>query len=92
MVYTFITKGTIDEKILHVATDKRKLEKIIISKGKFKAIDQLSSNLVDLKELEDLLLSSDHSMTIHSNGYVLSDKQLDQLLDRSELYAQMNRE
>lgn len=57
--------------------------------GKFKNVEQMTSSVQDLKELENLLHSVDHSMTVHSNGYVLSDEQLDELLDRSDLYKLM---
>lgn len=33
MVYRFVSKGTVDEKILEMATGKRKLEKVVIKKG-----------------------------------------------------------
>lgn len=33
MVYRFISKGTVDEKILKMASGKRKLEKVVIKKG-----------------------------------------------------------
>lgn len=33
MVYRFVSKGTVDEKILNTASGKRKLEKVVIKKG-----------------------------------------------------------
>lgn len=33
MVYRFVSKGTVDEKILKMASGKRKLEKVVIKKG-----------------------------------------------------------
>lgn len=34
MVYRFVSKGTVDEKIHQMATGKRKLEKVVIKKGR----------------------------------------------------------
>lgn len=35
IVYSFISKGTVDEKILKVACRKRKLERVVIKRGAY---------------------------------------------------------
>lgn len=57
--------------------------------GKFTNPEETPTNLTDLKELEELLNSVDHNQVIHSNGYVFTDIELNRMLDRSDLYAQM---
>lgn len=87
-VYTLISKGTIDEYILRRATAKRRMEKIVIHKGQFKSVYNSGNSIKsvnDLKELEELLNSVDHEQIIQPNGFVLSDKELDEILDRSNI-------
>ncbi|KAM4030519.1 lymphoid-specific helicase isoform 2-T2 [Anomaloglossus baeobatrachus] len=93
VVYRLVTANTIDQKIVERAAAKRKLEKLVIHKNKFKGgqmgINQ-SRNCLDPKELLDLLQSRDHEREVKgSNGKVISDKDLELLLDRSDLVAQM---
>ncbi|KAK6617248.1 hypothetical protein RUM44_005579 [Polyplax serrata] len=88
IVYRLCVKGTIDENIIERGNAKRRLEKMILQEGKFtlnsksaKALD-----LGDLRELKQLLESTDHSTIIHSNGYVLNGDQLEFLVDRKSLF------
>uniref|UniRef100_A0A8B9RJ14 Proliferation-associated SNF2-like protein n=1 Tax=Astyanax mexicanus TaxID=7994 RepID=A0A8B9RJ14_ASTMX len=63
VVYRLITANTIDEKILERASAKRKLEKMVIHKNKFKGgrTDlKESKKCVDVNELMDLLKSRDY--------------------------------
>ncbi|MCJ8730630.1 hypothetical protein PDJAM_G00186590 [Pangasius djambal] len=89
VVYRLITVNTIDEKILERASAKRKLEKMVIHKKKFKggkADLKQSKSCVDVNELMDLLKSSDYDRAVKSTkGKVISDKDLAILLDRSDL-------
>ncbi|PSN55247.1 Lymphoid-specific helicase, partial [Blattella germanica] len=84
VVYRFVTAGTVDQQIVERAAAKRKLEKMIIQRGKFKLSDRLQDT-INLKELLDLLNSHDYQKVIHSNGYVFTDEELNELLDRSDL-------
>ncbi|XP_066456735.1 lymphoid-specific helicase-like [Eleutherodactylus coqui] len=95
VVYRLVTANTIDQKIVERAAAKRKLEKLVIHRNKFKGgqtgINQ-SKNCLDPKELLELLQSRDHEREVKgSNGKVISDKDLKLLLDRSDLIAQMKK-
>ncbi|KAE8747191.1 hypothetical protein FOCC_FOCC006058 [Frankliniella occidentalis] len=85
VVYRFVTAGTVDERIVVRAAAKRKLEKIIIHKGNYSALQKSEDSAVDLEELRKLLQSRDHQRVIHPNGFVFSDKELEDLLDRSNM-------
>uniref|UniRef100_A0A671TGD1 Proliferation-associated SNF2-like protein n=1 Tax=Sinocyclocheilus anshuiensis TaxID=1608454 RepID=A0A671TGD1_9TELE len=92
MVYRFITANTIDEKILERASAKRKLEKMVIHKNKFKGSKaelKETKSCVDLNELVELLKSRDYDRAVKgTKGKVISDKDLEILLDRSDLINQ----
>jgi len=90
MVYRLVTKGTIDEKIVQRAAAKRKIEKLVIHKDKFNSLgneaSEKASTRVDAAELLRLLASKDHVGAITcEEGDVLSDGNLNKLLDRSDL-------
>ncbi|XP_017658671.1 lymphoid-specific helicase [Nannospalax galili] len=93
VVYRLVTANTIDQKIVERAATKRKLEKLIIHKNHFKGgqsgLNQ-SKNFLDPKELMELLKSRDYEREIKgSKEKVISDKDLELLLDRSDLLDQM---
>ncbi|XP_070608065.1 lymphoid-specific helicase [Erythrolamprus reginae] len=93
VVYRLVTANTIDQKIVERAAAKRKLEKLIIHKKQFKGgkfgINQ-SKSCLDPKELIELLQSRDYDREIKgSRERVISDKDLELLLDRSDLINQM---
>ncbi|KAM6182859.1 lymphoid-specific helicase isoform 3-T3 [Erethizon dorsatum] len=93
VVYRLVTANTIDQKIVERAAAKRKLEKLIIHKNHFKGgqsgLNQ-SKNFLDPKELLELLKSRDYEREIKgSREKVISDKDLELLLDRSDLIDQM---
>ncbi|KAF2878908.1 hypothetical protein ILUMI_27268, partial [Ignelater luminosus] len=90
MVYSLITKNTIDERILRTSNVKRRLERVIIKNRQFRYAKKSSDERLDCEELLELLKSQDSLVNIHTNGYVLSDADLEQLLDRSELYKQLD--
>jgi len=83
VVYRFVTANTVDQKIVERASAKRKLEKMIIHKGKFKG--NKDTEVIDAKELRELLASGDHDSVVSSEGLIMSDKDLEALLDRSDL-------
>ncbi|XP_007426209.1 lymphoid-specific helicase isoform X1 [Python bivittatus] len=93
VVYRFVTANTIDQKIVERAAAKRKLEKLIIHKNQFKGgkfgVNQ-SKSCLDPKELIELLQSRDYDREIKgSREKVITDKDLELLLDRSDLINQM---
>merc|ERR1719447_2487779 len=99
MVYRFITANTIDQKIVERAAAKRRLEKMVIKKGRFQDGDQSNvkkNSAISPQELLDLLQSRDQDMEIRTSktrttkekvNWTLSEKECDQLLDRSDLYV-----
>uniref|UniRef100_A0A8C5QCV1 Proliferation-associated SNF2-like protein n=1 Tax=Leptobrachium leishanense TaxID=445787 RepID=A0A8C5QCV1_9ANUR len=94
VVYRLVTANTIDQKIVERAAAKRKLEKLVIHKNKFKGgqtgMNQ-SKSCLDPKELMELLQSRDHEREVKgSTEKVISDKDLELLLDRSDLVGESN--
>ncbi|XP_048238060.1 lymphocyte-specific helicase-like [Haliotis rufescens] len=89
LVYRFVTANTIDQRIVERAAAKRKLEKLIIHKGKFKTgMNEFSTSLkpISAPELLELLRSRDHEAIVQgSEKNVISNKDLENLLDRSDL-------
>ncbi|XP_068423925.1 lymphoid-specific helicase [Clinocottus analis] len=89
VVYRLVTANTIDQKILERAAAKRKLEQMVIHKNKFKggkAALSLSKSCIDLDELMSLLKARGTEKEVKaSRGKVISDKDLELLLDRSDL-------
>uniref|UniRef100_A0A8C8D225 Proliferation-associated SNF2-like protein n=1 Tax=Oncorhynchus tshawytscha TaxID=74940 RepID=A0A8C8D225_ONCTS len=95
VVYRLVTANTIDQKILERASAKRKLEKMVIHKKKFKggkAELKQTKSCVDVSELMDLLNTRDYEKEVKSTkGKVISDKDLEALLDRSDLLDKAKR-
>ncbi|XP_043912087.1 lymphoid-specific helicase [Protopterus annectens] len=96
VVYRLVTANTVDQKIVERASAKRRLEKLVIHKNKFKGgqsgMAQSKSSL-DLEELMELLKSRDHEREVNgSSGTVISDNDLKMLLDRSDLENMKNRD
>ncbi|XP_006880425.1 PREDICTED: lymphoid-specific helicase isoform X4 [Elephantulus edwardii] len=94
VVYRLVTANTVDQKIVERAAAKRKLEKLIIHKNHFKGgksgLSQ-SKTFLDPTELMELLKSRDYEREVKgSREKVISDKDLELLLDRSDLIDQMN--
>ncbi|XP_048406934.1 lymphoid-specific helicase isoform X2 [Stegostoma tigrinum] len=92
VVYRLVTANTIDEKIVEKATAKRRLEKMVIHKNKFKGgksgLNQ-SRSCLDSTELMELLKSRDHERVVKgSTDQVISDTELQILMDRSDLGKQ----
>ncbi|KAM4729820.1 lymphoid-specific helicase isoform 2-T2 [Anableps anableps] len=89
VVYRLVTANTIDQRILERASAKRKLEQMVIHKKKFKGgkaeLNQ-SKSCIDLDELRELLQARGPEKEVKSSqGKVISDKDLESLLDRSDL-------
>lgn len=92
MIYRLVSANTIDQKIVERAAAKRKLEKMIIHKEKFKSgASSIATSLKTLSptELLNLLDSKDHVGVVSAeqlaSGKVFTDEQMEQLLDRSDL-------
>lgn len=92
IVYRFATRGTVEETLLLKADGKRKLEKLVIQKGKFKSLfDGVDSKNGKLKaeETEDLrgVLASEEFEKYdleNVDGQLLSKEELSILTDRSD--------
>ena len=87
MIYRLATAATVEEKVLHAAKQKLKLEQLVVSKGKFKDIGQKTDKDEKLQEGELLdLLAFDPSKSALGNkehNKVITDEELDDVLDRS---------
>ncbi|KAG6803940.1 lymphoid-specific helicase [Apis mellifera caucasica] len=82
MIYKLCTKGTIDEVIINRAEAKRLLEKVVISKS----VQGINiNNKADLLKLQKLLQSKECQI-VASKNEVFTEKELNNLLDRTELY------
>ncbi|KAI4813106.1 hypothetical protein KUCAC02_024454 [Chaenocephalus aceratus] len=89
VVYRLVTANTIDQKILEKASAKRKLEQMVIHKNKFKGAKaelNQSKSCIDLDELRELLRARGMEKEVKtSRGEVISNKDLELLLDRSDM-------
>ncbi|KAK9719823.1 SNF2-related domain [Popillia japonica] len=88
MVYSLITKNTIDDRILNYANMKKKLEVAVIKGGKYTNSTEMNEK-PDLQELLSLLENDNSKLVIHENGNIFSEKEWDKLLDRSGMYKEM---
>jgi len=85
MVYRLATADTVEEKVLHAAKQKLKLEQLVVSKGKFKDIGKKTDRDDKLQEEEllDLLAFDPSKSAFGKNNKVITDAELDEVLDRS---------
>ncbi|KAL1856708.1 putative ATPase [Paecilomyces lecythidis] len=88
IVYRLATKGTVEQTLLEKADSKRRLERLVIQKGKFKSLLDPSNNTTqnDIEDLKKALGEDDFErFDVGSNPEaILSQKDLDILTDRSE--------
>ncbi|KAI1316640.1 hypothetical protein EDD11_009675 [Mortierella claussenii] len=91
MIYRLVTANTIEGKIIERASSKRKLEKLVIHKGKFKkppssGTSASTDRAATLSDLAEMLAQDDHEkiQLATKDDVVISDKHLEMLLDRSE--------
>jgi ATP-dependent DNA helicase len=83
IVYRLATKGTVEQTLLEKADGKRRLEKLVIQKGKFKSLT--ASNKDDIEELQRILMEDDFEKYDAGEGAeILNEEDLDVLMDRSE--------
>lgn len=85
LVYRLATKGTVEEMLLERADGKRRLEKLIIRKGDFKSLVKGGKEEEEVGLSENLLKEDfERVNVVQEGGAVLTDEELEQLLDRSE--------
>ena len=92
IVYRLATRGTVEETLLLKADGKRKLEKLVIQKGKFKSlfdgVDSKNSKLsrADAEDLHGVLANDEFEKydVDDSQGSILSEEELKILTDRSD--------
>lgn len=84
VIYRFATGNTVEQTLLDKADGKRRLERLIIQKGKFKSLREESAT--DEQELGSILLKEDFEkvQVVEEGKMVLSEEELEALLDRSE--------
>ncbi|KAJ7899243.1 SNF2 family N-terminal domain-containing protein, partial [Mycena olivaceomarginata] len=97
LIFRLVSAHTIEEKIMQRAAEKRKLEALVIAKGKFKmpAADlatgkraTMAEMAADLLRLEGEQIDVLPTTTQAGDEGILSDTDLDALLDRSaEVFA-----
>ncbi|KAL2006421.1 hypothetical protein VTN00DRAFT_9089 [Thermoascus crustaceus] len=86
IVYRLATKGTVEQTLLEKADSKRRLERLVIQKGKFKSLLDPSASQADVEELKKALGEDDFERFDVGTDpeALLSQKDLDILTDRSE--------
>lgn len=94
LVYRLATKGTVEQTLLEKADGKRRLEKLVIQKGKFRSLLDRGPSLKggdldadDASEWHRLLANDDfenYNPRGDQGGEILTDDDLRVLLDRSE--------
>lgn len=88
IVYRFATAATVEQTLLEKADGKRRLEKLVIQKGKFKSVVTAvpaAAGANDHDELSSILLREDFEKVnvVQAGQQVLSDAELETLMDRS---------
>ena len=86
IVYRLATKGTVEQTLLEKADGKRRLEKLVIQKDKFRSMWESKKSGNQYKELEDILGEDDFEIHDAEEGggeEVLSEADLKVLTDRS---------
>ena len=86
MVYRLATADTIEERVLHAAKQKLKLEQLVVSKGKFKDIGKKTEKdeKIAETELKDLLAydPSKSALGKDADSKVITDEELMLVMDR----------
>lgn len=87
IIYRLITANTIESHLIKTASSKRKLEKLVIHRSKFKGLGNVNavSNASYIQELEYILKTQDYEKVIIKPGdQVISEEELVRITDRSE--------
>ncbi|KAI5785060.1 SWI/SNF chromatin remodeling complex component [Peziza echinospora] len=90
IVYRFATAGTVEEALLERADAKRRLERLVIWKGKFKGMienpsSKLSEEMEEEKAIESIIMREDFEKVavVGEGSVLLSEEELEVLMDRS---------
>lgn len=86
IIYRLATKGTVEQTLLEKADSKRRLERLVIQKGKFRSLLDPSVNSQDIDELRRVLGENEFErFEVGADpASILSNEDLDILTDRSE--------
>ncbi|KAJ5480185.1 hypothetical protein N7530_005694 [Penicillium desertorum] len=86
IIYRLATKGTVEQTLLEKADSKRRLERLVIQKGKFRSLLDPSANSQDIDELRKALGENEFERfeAGADPASILSNEDLDILTDRSE--------
>ncbi|KAJ5826865.1 SNF2-related protein [Penicillium robsamsonii] len=86
IIYRLATKGTVEQTLLEKADTKRRLERLVIQKGKFRSLLDPSANSQDMDELRKVLGENEFERfeVGVDPASILSNEDLDILTDRSE--------
>lgn len=86
IVYRLATKGTVEQTLLEKAEGKRRLERLVIQKGKFRSLLDTNASAQDNEELRKVLGEDEFERfeTGADPASILSDRDLQILTDRSE--------
>ncbi|CAG8095696.1 unnamed protein product [Penicillium salamii] len=86
IIYRLATKGTVEQTLLEKADSKRRLERLVIQKGKFRSLLDPGAASQDVDELRKVLGENEFERFEVGNDptSVLSNEDLDILTDRSE--------
>ena len=89
LVFRLVTAHTVETRIMQRASEKRKLEALVIARGKFRAptavaTDTGKSRAETMAEMAAALLrlEGEHIRIAQAGQSVISDKDMDALLDR----------
>jgi ATP-dependent DNA helicase len=76
IIYRLVTENTLESRVLECATAKRKLEKLVIHRGRFRdALDrQTTSQPLGMKELAEILLEDELEAVHHTPSTDTSDR------------------
>ncbi|CAG8510005.1 4171_t:CDS:10 [Funneliformis caledonium] len=86
IIYRLVTANTVETKIIEKASAKRKLEKLVIHKGKFKLPTSREVTVATLRELAETLAAEDNEkVQLAEHGdEIIPEADLIRLMDRSE--------
>ncbi|OQD82160.1 hypothetical protein PENANT_c023G07551 [Penicillium antarcticum] len=86
IIYRLATKGTVEQTLLEKADSKRRLERLVIQKGKFRSLLDPTATSQDVDELRRALGENEFERFEVGNDpeSILSNKDLEILTDRSE--------
>ncbi|KAJ6091304.1 hypothetical protein N7467_003273 [Penicillium canescens] len=86
IIYRLATKGTVEQTLLEKADAKRRLERLVIQKGKFRSLLDPTATSQDVDELRRVLGENEFERFEVGNDpeSILSNEDLEILTDRSE--------